>query len=802
MMRDLFPRSLKTILVSLALLPICGCKPAAERQVHYRDRGAAYLKAKNYEKARIELANALQINPKDALARELAGEAAEALGDGPEALSNYLIAIVLQPTMTHARARLARLYVLTRNPAKAMELTEVGLKFAPDDPQLLVIRGAARAQQGDRAGALQDAETAAAAAPDDDFVVALLCSLYRQGGDIDKAILAAQRGVERMPSNAGLRVILADLLASAKRYDDAEAQLKQVIAIEPTVVADRSNLAEFYLRRGEPQAAEAALRDTVAAIPDSVQAKLDLVHFLSSQEADLERALAQARQYVDAEPANDELHLAVADYYQQLGRASDAEQLYRGVAAHARNDATDLAAHVRLATLRFAAGDTAQASQLVDQALEDYPTDPEALELRARLALWRGDVAGAMADLRLILRDQPANVRVMRLLATAHELHNEQSLSEDVLRTALQLEPGDVATRTALLQHLATNGKQDEALQLAQQLVADQPDEPQAVEQLFDLQIARKDYAAARATALKAQQQQPNSAMGPYLMGIANEAQGYSDAALASYERALQLQPDFAPPLTALVRLNLAARQPVRALQHLDAVIARNPQNPVARNLQGEVRLTQGQFADAIGAFEAAVRIQPSWWLPYRGLATAQTRLEQPQAAIATLQRGLIDTGGSAELAVNLSALFEQAGRIDEAIKVCDQLLERDPRSRIGVGNLAMLLATYRQDQPSLLRAQQLAAQLSSRDEPSALDTRGWVAYKTGAYAQAIDLLQRAVNQVPDSPLLRYRLGLAQWKAGDAAGARRNLEVAVKSGERFVGADEARAALDRIRNSG
>jgi tetratricopeptide (TPR) repeat protein len=188
--------------------------------------------------------------------------------------------------------------------------------------------------------------------------------------------------------------------------------------------------------------------------------------------------------------------------------------------------------------------------------------------------------------------------------------------------------------------------------------------------------------------------------------------------------------------------------------------------------------------------------------MPYRGLATAQTRLEQPQAAIATLQRGLVDTGGSAELAVNLSALYEQAGRIDDAIKVCNQLLERDPRSRIGASNLAMLLATYRQDQPSLLRAQQLAAQLASRDEPGALDTRGWVAYKTGAYAQAIDLLQRAVDQVPDSPLLRYRLGLAQWKSGDAAGARRNLEVAVKSGERFVGADEARAALDRIRNSG
>ena len=113
MMSHFLPRSLTMVLVVLALLPLGGCKPAADRQVHYRDRGAAFLRAKNYEKARIELANALQINPKDALARELAGEAAEALGNGPDALTNYLIAIELKPTMTHARARLARLYAVS-----------------------------------------------------------------------------------------------------------------------------------------------------------------------------------------------------------------------------------------------------------------------------------------------------------------------------------------------------------------------------------------------------------------------------------------------------------------------------------------------------------------------------------------------------------------------------------------------------------------------------------------------------------------------------------------------------------------
>jgi tetratricopeptide (TPR) repeat protein len=784
--------------VGLALtLQLAGCSRAADRQLHYRERGAELLAAKNYAKARVELANALQINPQDADARYLAAQTAEALGDGAAALFNYNSAILLRPTMTRARARLARLYILVRSPEKAMDLVQAGLHLAPEDPELIAMRGAAHLQLGDPSGALTDALDAATRAPDDDFVIALLCSIYRQEGHVDQALSTARQGVARLPDNAGLRVILAELLADAGHPEQAEQQLKQLIALEPHVLADRINLMQFYLHQQRLDDAEATLRSSVSAIPESAEAKLQLVRFLGAQR-DLEQALALARTFATSGADDDDLQIGLGNYYEQLGRASTAEERYQAVASHPHTKAAEYTVKARLAALRFAAGDAPGAVKILGEVLDDSPQNAEALEMRARIAMWRGDAAGAMADLRLLLRDQPANTQIMRALASAHMLNNEAPLAEDMLRGALRLDPSDITTRTELLRLLATTGKSDEALALAQQLLSERRGDAEAVAQVFDLQVARKDFAGARATALKAQQEQPG-AMGAYLLGVLGEAEDHPAAALIAYEQALKAQPDFAPPLAAAVRLEVADHQPARALTLLTAVIARNPQHVVAHNLQGEVLLTEGQPAPAIREFETAIRLQPSWWLPYRDLADAQVRQHQLPTALTTLRGGVAASGGSAELALDLSALYEQLGRIDDAIQVCEDLIAREPRALAGVSNLAMLLVTYRQDPVSLLRAQQLAAQLATSTEPSALGTRGWVAFKAGAFAQAIDLLQRAVKQVPSSAVLHYHLGMAQWKAGDASSARHNLELAVGSGEQFLGIDDARAAIAQLR---
>ena len=171
---------------SLAILTIAallvGCGGAAARKNGYIAKGQVYLAAHNYAKARLEFRNALQLDPNDAQASYLAGQAAQHLGNVREAVQMYQEAIQSDPKHLGARAQLGLLYDLGGAPDKALALVEPGLALAPDDPDLLTARAGARQRLGDKAGARADAEKAARLAPANENTISLLASIYRQAG--------------------------------------------------------------------------------------------------------------------------------------------------------------------------------------------------------------------------------------------------------------------------------------------------------------------------------------------------------------------------------------------------------------------------------------------------------------------------------------------------------------------------------------------------------------------------------------------------------------------------------------------
>ncbi|HMJ25196.1 MAG TPA: hypothetical protein VK475_05185, partial [Pyrinomonadaceae bacterium] len=94
----------------------------------------------------------------------------------------------------------------------------------------------------------------------------------------------------------------------------------------------------------------------------------------------------------------------------------------------------------------------------------------------------------------------------------------------------------------------------------------------------------------------------------------------------------------------------------------------------------------------------------------------------------------------------------------------------------------------------------------ASPQVPSFVDTLGWVYYKKGLYGAAAEQLKKAVsadeaaarsNNSSPSPTYRYHLGAALAAKGDKAGARREMETALRLSEKtsFPEADEARKAL-------
>jgi Flp pilus assembly protein TadD len=167
--------------------------------------------------------------------------------------------------------------------------------------------------------------------------------------------------------------------------------------------------------------------------------------------------------------------------------------------------------------------------------------------------------------------------------------------------------------------------------------------------------------------------------------------------------------------------------------------------------------------------------------------------------AISAYETGLKATGYDASLVTDLASIYESQKRIDDAIKVYDELRKRHPQLELAANNLAMLLVTYKSDQASLDRARDLSASFATSSVVAYLDTHGWVRFKRGEFTQAVPVLERAVSESPDSKVFRFHLGMAQYRAGQREQAISNLEKALAGDAKFSGADEARSALTSLK---
>jgi len=776
-------------------LVLVACGGAESRRASHMERGQKFYDAGNYEKARVEFRNALQISPNDAEARYMNGRIAEMLGDIRTAAGMYQGAIDIAPDHAAARANLARVMLFAGQTQRALEILEPGLEKHPDDPELLTVRGATRMQLKDAAGAMADAQHAVQAGPDSQNAVALLASLYRQSGEPDRAIELLKGAIGKHADAVDLRLVLATLYVSNKQQDLAEEQMRKVVELRPTVLGHRTQLALLYVRDKKVDDAEKVMRDATVALPENLDAKLAYVDFVSAQRS-REKGEELLKQFIATQPKNYDLQLGLGAMQQRMGQPDQAIATYNQIIERAgsENPAT-LNARNRVASILVARGDLDKASKLIEETLAKNPRDNDALILRGTLSLEKQDPAAAIADLRAVLRDQPNAVGVLRTLARAHMANGETALAEDTIRQAMEAAPNDMQVRVELAQLLAQSDRSEQAVTLLEEAVKKAPTDIQAREALVRAYISTKDLAQARIAVEDLKLAAPQAATGPYLSGMIAEGDKRYDDAEKDYAKALELQPSAMDALAAITRLEMQRGQADQAMKRVNAVVTANPGNAIAKNLFGELQIGARSFPAAVETLTAVTKAAPKWWLPYRNLAYAQLANKDTKGAIATYQAGIAATKAQPLLVTDLAALYEREGRIDDAIGQYQSLHDANPNMELAANNLAMLLVTYKKDPQSLERARALTKPFAESKNGALLDTHGWVMFKAGQYAEALPVLERAAALVPTQNVVRFHLGMAQMKSGQQDKARNNLEAALAGSANFTGADEARTVL-------
>src|SRR4051812_39664735 len=125
----------------------------------------------------------------------------------------------------------------------------------------------------------------------------------------DATVAALREAVKLSPDNLPLRQHLADTLLGAGRPDEAEREYKAALAQWPDQVALKVGLATAFLHQGKASMSIVVVEEVLRSSDAPAKARLLYARLLLGA-GDVERAVRQYKQAVEADPSLADMELA------------------------------------------------------------------------------------------------------------------------------------------------------------------------------------------------------------------------------------------------------------------------------------------------------------------------------------------------------------------------------------------------------------------------------------------------------------------------------------------------------------
>ena len=135
-------------------------------------------------------------------------------------------------------------------------------------------------------------------------------------------------------------------------------------------------------------------------------------------------------------------------------------------------------------------------------------------------------------------------------------------------------------------------------------------------------------------------QESPGNAQLWAMQGVAYAKQGHNQEALASFQRALKLSPDYLPALQGAAQIEFDAGNSA-AIPHLQRVLRLRPADQTAHGMLAVLRYRQGNCDAAVVHFEKAGNLFDSQVDALHAYATCLVKLRKPDRAAKVFQRTL-----------------------------------------------------------------------------------------------------------------------------------------------------------------
>ena len=753
--------------------------------------GLAECAARNdMPKSRGYLDQALRLGQRQDETWVLIGNWESAQGKSKEAESAYAHALKLNPKNTQALFSDAMFLLSAKQFDAAKNHADTLRKISPDSPAAIFLDSFSAYLRKDYPAALDSLQKLEKRDPNLPSVLLLEASVNYATGTLASSEQYVDRYLAIYPRNIpALKLRIKILLKTARAAEAVKALqplLAQLTDQEVYVLA-----AEAYSQlRQYAQAAE-WLEKAVALDPKNVpiQVELGRDYFALGQD---ERAVALLENASRADASRPDADVALAVYYLS-GKQYD--KAHATVLALEKKQPTNPLVQDLKGSILLAQGDVANARASYEKALAIQPDYFLAALHLAQLDLRDKNTDAARKRFLGVLNKDPNNLQAMLALSEVAAAARDEEAYVKWLEKAAKANPAALEPRAMLARYYLGQNKPQQALVIAREAQTAAPDNPAALDLLGSAQLAAGEKENALASFNQILARYPNAVS--YLIRVASiqGSMGHPADARATLSNALKIAPDNADVYAALATLDLVDGKPEQALTLAKQMQQRKLLVPQGDMLEGDILMRQGKYAEAVKPYMAAFALRKDG---LTAISVHQSMVLSGRAGEADQQllKWLAQQPTEVKARVYLASSLAQRGLIKSAIQQYELVLTQAPKTVAALNNVAVL---YQQERDPRAAASAEKAYQLNPDDPSVADTLGWVLVDSGSdLKRGAAILKQAVAGAPRSASIRYHYAVALWKSGDSAGARKELDAALKTGGVFPEQSQAKALLAKL----
>ena len=598
---------------------------------------------------------------------------------------------------------------------------------------------------------------------------------------LQDAIVQFLRGEHRAAKSAADRVLAADdnqrqalLVAGYSAfqlgdYEQARSRLSGYLADHPTDKRARMVLGATFLRLDQAERAYEIVGSSEIEVPDSAAylgvltgaafgagdraAGLRYLQRLAAKSpnnAEIQEKLGVARmQSGDDEGAAQALKISIAlapgrlNPYTRLFAVQVRQQDLAKALETAQNIKTQFpensAGNTFLGITHAALNDNEQARAAFQSAVDQDPGNIEAATNLAAILRLEGENAAARAVFDGVLQSEPGHLRTLLAYADLERQAGNQAEAEKIWRQAMAANAQAPQPRVLLARSILKTGRIGEALALAEQGLAEHPEDSGLLETVGLARLRVGDnLGALEAFEALAIRRPENAQVQTYRM-VALERNGKGTEALAAADAVLELDPTSSRARVARIRYLAQLGRLAEAKDALATLKQEGGNQAELLLIEGRIALVERRFDDAAAALDRAHELQPSNTITIE-LARALHAADRKTDGFALLRNWLHDHPKDLRVHTFLVESLVALDRLPEARDQYRIIINLAPDNVRALSNLAALEVQLGAADKAVPLARK-GLELSPGNGPAAY-ALARALLETGALEEALGLLE------------------------------------------------------------